>query len=266
MDAGEVQPELHGWVELAPDLKVGVGCVIGGTSPTEIATGCSLGNYTTVDGGVHIAENCSVGGYSVLGHPSKREVMGHDATAELDRIQDRLVQEATLVMGPNSVVRSHSVVYLHVRTGPRLVTGHNVMIREHTTIGARCIFGSYASSDGYTVIGDDVQVGQYAQLSQGARIGNGCFVGGHTVFSDNRMAVRDPDLDLFGATLGDRVRIGLACVILPGVNIGDDSMVGAGSVVTGDIPPGVLAVGSPARVLRELSSEEIGSYRDSVAG
>jgi acetyltransferase-like isoleucine patch superfamily enzyme len=138
------------------------------------------------------------------------------------------------------------------------------MIREHTTIGARCVFGSYASSDGYTMIGDDVQVGQYAQLSQGARIGDGCFIGGHTVFSDNRMAVRDPNDDLFGASIGDFVRIGLACVILPGVTIGEESMVGAGSVVTHDVPPGVLAVGSPARVLRDLTDEEIATYKRSV--
>lgn len=53
-------------------------------------------------------------------------------------------------------------------------------------------------------------------------------------------------------TVGNNVWIGAQCIILPGVTIGDNSVIGAGSVVTHDIPSGVLAVGNPCRVLREL--------------
>lgn len=53
-------------------------------------------------------------------------------------------------------------------------------------------------------------------------------------------------------TLGDNVWLGGGVIVCPGVCIGEDSVIGAGSVVTRDIPPGVLAAGNPARVLRDL--------------
>ncbi|MFB6556850.1 sugar O-acetyltransferase, partial [Streptomyces sp. NPDC056405] len=53
-------------------------------------------------------------------------------------------------------------------------------------------------------------------------------------------------------TVGDRVWLGGGVTVLPGVTIGADTVVGAGSVVTKDLPPKVLAVGNPARIVREL--------------
>ncbi|MGB3684261.1 MAG: DapH/DapD/GlmU-related protein [Ornithinimicrobium sp.] len=53
-------------------------------------------------------------------------------------------------------------------------------------------------------------------------------------------------------TIGDNVWLGGGVIVCPGVSIGADTVVGAGSVVSRDLPPGVLAVGSPARVIREL--------------
>lgn len=56
-------------------------------------------------------------------------------------------------------------------------------------------------------------------------------------------------------TVGRNVWVGGGAIICPGVTIGDDTVVGAGAVVTADLPPGVLAVGNPARVVRELTGE-----------
>lgn len=58
-------------------------------------------------------------------------------------------------------------------------------------------------------------------------------------------------------TVGNSVWLGGHCVVLPGVAIGDNTVIGAGSVVTGDIPAGVIAVGSPCKVLRPLTEEEL---------
>ena len=57
-------------------------------------------------------------------------------------------------------------------------------------------------------------------------------------------------------TLEDRVWLGGGVIVLPGVTIGADTVVGAGAVVTRDLPPGVVAVGNPARVLREVGPED----------
>jgi acetyltransferase-like isoleucine patch superfamily enzyme len=61
-------------------------------------------------------------------------------------------------------------------------------------------------------------------------------------------------MDLRGATLRRGCRIGGGAVLLPGVEVGEEAFVGAGAVVTRDVPPGMLVVGVPARVVREVVS------------
>ena len=254
-----------GDVEIDPSVEFGVGCVAGGPEGlSRVGASSKLGDYVRLRGGVRLGASSYVGNYVEIGHPSKAEVTGSDPSALSPRVQDLLVNEATTTISEEATIRSHSVIYLHVRAGHRLITGHHVMIREHTTIGDRCVFGTYASCDGYTRLGNDVQVGQYAQLSQAARFGDGAFIGGHSVFSDNRMAIRDPDEDLYGAVIGNYVRLGLGCVVLPGVSVGDDAMVGAGSVITRDIPASTLAVGNPCKPVRDLTEEEVQRYRNSI--
>jgi acetyltransferase-like isoleucine patch superfamily enzyme len=115
-------------------------------------------------------------------------------------------------------------------------------------------------------IGDDVQIGQAVCLGQSSRIGNGVFVGAHTIFSDNRYAIRSVEDDLDGPLIEDFVRIGVNCVVLPGVRIGHNALIGASAVVTKDVPPGVVALGSPCRPVRDLAAREIDAYRVSVCG
>jgi acetyltransferase-like isoleucine patch superfamily enzyme len=254
--------QIRGDVSLGEGVRFGDGCVLDGRDgPITVGEGTVFGDRVVVHAGVHLGEGAGIGSFVELGHPTKAESQGSDPSAFSERVRDLVVPERVTRIGPGARIRSHSVVYSHVAIAERFTTGHGAIIREHTTIGPRCIFGTYASCDGYTRVGADVQVGQYAQLSQAARIGDGCFIGGHTVFSDNRMAVRSVEEDLFGAVIEDYVRVGLGCVILPAVRIGTDALVGAGSVVTKDVPAATLAVGNPARVLRQLEAAEVQEYR-----
>lgn len=257
---------ITGAVVLPPDVEIGEGTLLEGTDGREVVIGhgARIGRFCRVGPGVRLGAGTVIGDHVILGHPSKAELTGEDVSAAASRVHDKLVREAWTIIGADAVVRSHSVVYSHVVIGDHFRGGHGVVIREHTRLGDGCVFGTYASCDGYTAVGDHAHVGQYVMLAQAATIGRGVFVGGHTTFSDNRWIVRDPGEDLFGALIGDGARVGLSCVILPSVRIGADAMVGAGSVVTRDIPAGALAVGNPAHVVRALTPAEIARYRASV--
>jgi len=112
----------------------------------------------------------------------------------------------------------------------------------HIRIGARCFanFGLVALDVAGITIGDDVQIGPNVQLLTPT----------HPI---------DPVLRRAGweaaepITIGDNVWLGGGVIVLPGVTIGADTVVGAGSVVTKDLPSGVVAVGNPARVIRRVS-------------
>ena len=111
----------------------------------------------------------------------------------------------------------------------------------NVSIGARCFanFGLVALDTAPIVIGDDVQMATYVQLLTAT----------HPVEPGPR---RDKWESALPITLGDNVWLGGGVIVLPGVTVGTDTVVGAGSVVTRDLPAGVVAVGSPARVVRRV--------------
>jgi maltose O-acetyltransferase len=112
----------------------------------------------------------------------------------------------------------------------------------HTHIGARTFvnFGLVALDVASIRIGDDVQIGPYVQLLTPT----------HPLEPEPRRAKWEAAEPI---TIGANVWLGGGVIVCPGVTIGADTVVGAGAVVTGDLPPGVLAVGTPARVVRSLT-------------
>jgi maltose O-acetyltransferase len=110
-----------------------------------------------------------------------------------------------------------------------------------TTIGARTFanWGLILLDVARISIGDDVQIGPNVQLLTAT----------HPLEPDIR---RDKWEAAERIVIGDNVWLGGGVIVCPGVTIGADTVVGAGSVVTRDLPPRVLAVGSPARVIRDL--------------
>jgi maltose O-acetyltransferase len=111
----------------------------------------------------------------------------------------------------------------------------------HVTIGARCFanFGLVALDVASISIGDDVQIGPDVQLLTPT----------HPLKPEPRRQKWEAAQPI---AIGDNVWLGGGVVVLPGVTIGENTVVGAGSVVTRDLPPNVVAVGNPARVVRSL--------------
>jgi len=157
--------------------------------------------------------------------------------------------EYETVLGNGCLIRPFTTIYAGVTMGDRVQTGQSASIRERN------------------VIGDDVGIGTNAVLEPGNRIGNrvrihtGCFLELVTVEDDvfigpNVTFADDPHPPcpryedcVRGATVRSGASIGANATILPGVVIGHNALVGAGSVVVHDVPDGMVAVGSPARVI-----------------
>jgi maltose O-acetyltransferase len=112
-----------------------------------------------------------------------------------------------------------------------------------TVIGARTFanFGLVSLDVARVTIGDDVQIGPNVQLLTPT----------HPLDPHERRTRWEAAQPI---TVGDNVWLGGGVVVCPGVTIGADTVVGAGAVVTRDLPPAVVAVGNPARVIRHLSS------------
>jgi maltose O-acetyltransferase len=111
----------------------------------------------------------------------------------------------------------------------------------HLRFGARCFanFGLVALDVAAITVGDDVQIGPNVQLLTPT----------HPLDPEARRQKWEAAQPI---TIGDNVWLGGGVIVLPGVSIGADTVVGAGSVVVRDLPPGVVAVGNPARIVRRL--------------
>ena len=127
------------------------------------------------------------------------------------------------------------------------------------TIGDESRIGSFVEIQRNARIGRRCKISSHSFVCEGVIIEDECFVGHHVVFVNDRypMAVSadgtpqgDDDWEVVATQVGRRASIGSGAVILCGVTIGEGALVGAGSVVTKDVPPHTIVTGNPARVLR----------------
>jgi len=228
----------------------------------KIGDNVSIGRFAEILSGSIIGSNCVIGSRCIIGHPSKLELQKADFSATSPKVSDLIVEEPVTKIGEGSIIRSGSIIYRHVVVGKKLRTGHSALIREHVTIGDNCIVGTQAILDGYIKVGSGSMIQSQCYVSQSVRIGNGVFIAPGCVFVDNKKIVLGQGLD--GATIEDYVRMSAGTKVLPGVTIGKYALIGAGSVVTKDIPCKAVAYGVPAEVKGFQTDEQIQVYVDSM--
>jgi acetyltransferase-like isoleucine patch superfamily enzyme len=163
------------------------------------------------------------------------------------------------VIGKNAFIRTGTVIYCDVTIGDFFQTGHNVLIREQTTIGNQVSIGTGAIIEGQTSIGNRVNIQSLVYVPTRTNIGDDVFIGPNAVLTNDPYPPHGGN-DLHGPLIGRGVSIGANATILPGIEIGEESLVAAGAIVTRNVPPEKLAIGSPAR-FRELP---LGARRNKI--
>ncbi|HEU4566614.1 MAG TPA: acyltransferase [Marmoricola sp.] len=155
----------------------------------------------------------------------------------------------TLQLGEGARLRSGTVLYDGSRVGVRLQTGHHVIVREDCVIGDDVSIWSNTVVDYSCRIGDRVKihancyVAQYTEIQADAFLAPGVTIANDLYPGDDASAAV-----MAGPRIGAGAQLGVNVTVLPYVRIGAGCLVGAGSVVTRDLPAGVVAFGNPARV------------------
>jgi acetyltransferase-like isoleucine patch superfamily enzyme len=167
-------------------------------------------------------------------------------------IQDNVIlgsEEGLKVkIGENAVIRSGTVIYSGVAIGKNFRTGHNVLIREETVIGDDVLVGTNSVIDGNCRIGTAVSIQTNVYITRYTIVEDCVFFGPCAVTLNDKYM--EYGADLRGPVLKKGAKIGANSTILPAVVIGENAVVGAGSVVTKDVKTGEVVVGNPARRLR----------------
>lgn len=127
---------------------------------------------------------------------------------------------------------------------------HFSHIRENVEIGENVTIGQNVYIDEGVVIGDNTKIQNNVSLYKGVKIGRNVFVGPSVVFTNDMYPISEKWSDdmVLKTEIEDHVSLGANSTILPGIIIGEYSLVGAGSVVTKDVQPNSLVYGNPAQV------------------
>lgn len=120
-----------------------------------------------------------------------------------------------------------------------------------STIGKRCNIGALVEIRNDVVVGDDCKIQAFTFIPGGVRIGNRVFIGPRVTFTNDKHPKAVGAWTPLVTTVEDDVNIGAGAVILPGIIIGRGATIGAGAVVTKDVPSGVTMIGNPARILKK---------------
>ncbi len=161
------------------------------------------------------------------------------------------------VVGERATLRSGTVIYAGNRIGRNFQTGHGVLIRHGNSIGDDCSIGSGSVIEFESRIGDGVRIHSQAFIPEYSVLEAECWIGPNVVLTNARYPCSpEAKACLDGVTIKRRAKIGANSTLLPGVVIGEDALVGAGAVVTRDVPPRAVAAGNPAQVIKRIEDLE----------
>ena len=169
-----------------------------------------------------------------------------DPRAVVGELPGRKIADLTLSIGPHAIIRSFSVIYAGSRIGAHLETGHGAVIREENRIGDDFSIWNNSTVDYGCVIGSRVRVHTGVYIAQFTVIEDDVFLApGVMIANDRHPICRDC---MRGPTIKRAARVGINATLLPEIVVGEAALVGAGAVVTRDVPARAVVVGNPARV------------------
>ncbi len=169
-----------------------------------------------------------------------------DTGVRLGYLPERKITIKQSIIGDNARIRSGTLIYSNVRAGSEFETGHNVVVREENVVGDNVSIWSNSVIDYGCIIGNNVRIHCNVYIAQFTKIEDDVFIGPGVMIANDPHPVCT--LCMEGPTIKKGARIGVNVTLLPRITIGEYSLIGAGSVVTKDIPPRSVAYGVPAKV------------------
>jgi acetyltransferase-like isoleucine patch superfamily enzyme len=165
-------------------------------------------------------------------------------------------------IGDGTIVSTGAIVFAGSRIGARVVLGDQSCVRERVEIGDDVVVGRGSLVENDTTIGALTKIQAGAYITAYSTLEERVFIAPCVVTTnDNFMGRTERRHELIkGPTIRRGARVGGGAILLPAVEIGEEAFVGAGAVVTKDVPPRNLVVGNPARVVREVPDEELLDY------
>ncbi len=236
-----------------PTAEFGEGCRFGGNTVlmegVQLGQRVTLGHNVVVHAGTILGDDVTVGDNSVVGRlPKLAKTSTVAQPAELPHLQ----------VGSGTTVGSCAVLYAGTYIGHDCLIADQSFVREKCTIGDAVIIGRGVTVENETTIGSYTKIQSQAYITAWMTIEEHVFVAPCVVTTNDNFMGRTAERFKHrkGPTIRRGARVGANTTLLPGVTIGREAFVAAGSTVTRDVPDGTLVMGSPAHPVRGVPEAE----------
>jgi acetyltransferase-like isoleucine patch superfamily enzyme len=209
----------------------------------EIHPSATVYPGTVLGEGVRVLENAVVG---------KQPTLSSRSTARREPLPPT-------VIGDGAVVSTGAILFAGSTIGARVILGDQSCVRERVTIGDDVVVGRGSLVENDTAIGAMTKIQANAYITAYSTLEDHVFIAPCVVTTNDNWMGRTEARhgNVKGPTIRRGARVGGGAIICPQVEIGEEAFVGAGAVVTKDVPPRVVVVGNPARVLRDVPPAEL---------
>jgi acetyltransferase-like isoleucine patch superfamily enzyme len=199
--------------------------------------------------GTVVAEGCRILDYAVVG---KQPTLSPRSTTKREPLPPA-------ELGPGTIVSTGAIVFAGTRLGARVIVGDQACVRERVELGDDVVVGRGSLIENDTTVGALTRIQADAYITAYSTLEENVFIAPCVVTTnDNYMGRTEKRLAAMrGPTVRRGARVGGGATLLPGIEVGEEAFVGAGAVVTRDVPARAVVVGNPAKQIREVPDEEL---------
>ncbi|TMQ72858.1 MAG: N-acetyltransferase [Candidatus Eisenbacteria bacterium] len=238
---------VHPSAQLGAGTTVGEGCVVG--AGVQTGSRCRIGHHVVIHADTLIGSDVRIDDHATLGKLPMRAA--NSATTREQELPP-------LTLGDQCIVGTGVVLYRGAAIDAKVLMADQCTIRENVTIGRGTIVGRGVTVENVCTVGRYCKLESECYLTAYSTLEDRVFVAPGVVTSNDNYVGRTAERfkHFKGVTVRKGGRIGAGSVILPGIEIGEDGLVAAGSVVTHDVPARTIVLGAPARPWREVPVEQ----------
>ena len=222
-------------VQLGEGVSLGYNCII--EDNVTIGDNSFIDSNTIIRSGVSIGNDAFVGSNCIIGE------------YWMDFCSDRKHHDHPLTIGNKALIRSGSIIYAGSIIGNNFQTGHQVTIREKCEIGNNVSAGTLSDIQGNCKIGNYVRMHSNVHIGQLSVIDDYVWIYPYVVLTNDPTP---PSNEFIGVHLHSFAIVATGSIIMPGLDIGQDSLIGAGAIVTKSVEPYAVAVGNPAKQVSDV--------------